>query len=145
MLKFLSKLSSKSINTHKMKDVKLSAILGREVMVGEQLSAEDLQKIVAAVPDPITAGADASASEEETANQISQAQIDSITQSVTASVTQAIGQKLSGIESRIQNLEDKPGAKQTDTPAVNAVENDGKKEEEESYSTKMAKQMLNQQ
>lgn len=121
-----------------MKDEKLSRILGREVLVGAELSAEDMQKILAAVPDV----APEAKKPEETVQAADQnlELINSITESVTASVTKAFEAKLNTIEERISKVEKADGSTSTAAPAAKGDHD----QVEESYSTKMAKQMLNQ-
>jgi hypothetical protein len=56
-------------NKSNMKNAKLSAILGRDVNDGEVLSAEDVAKVTAALPDPTETKSENAASNPKTENQ----------------------------------------------------------------------------
>jgi hypothetical protein len=112
----------------KMKHAKFSAILGRDVNVGEALSAEDLETIAAALPNPIEAtanvqengGASATASAEATTENPNQELLTAI-----QSLTQKVDQGLAAVNSRIDDLEVSAGAPVATAAPQNGTETQG--------------------
>jgi hypothetical protein len=126
-------------NKHQMKHAKFSAILGRDVKVGETLNAEDLVKISAALGETTettqteTAGEGAAKTEEgaqapeasatqapnspeATANPNAALEA-SIASAVSASLA-PINQKLTEMSARLAVVEGSAGAKETINPVV---------------------------
>jgi hypothetical protein len=112
----------------KMKHAKFSAILGRDVNVGEALSAEDLETIAAAIPSPTetastateNGGASATASVEATTENPNQEVLAAI-----QSLTQKVDQGLAAVNSRIDDLEGTAGAQEATATPQNGTENQG--------------------
>jgi hypothetical protein len=146
-------------NKPNMKNVKFSAILGRDVQNGEVLSAEDLQKIEAALPNPSATetnedasganGAGASQEEKPEANQNAQnadllAQISNSVATTVAKSLEPVSTQLSSLEQRIGKLEAKPGAEATGAPKVENNDDAPKNswESPENSTVKLAHKLL---
>lgn len=115
-------------NQVKMKNEKLSAILGRDVNVGEALTAEETSLMEAHLagqkPNSAAANDQGAPAAEQSANAepTLAEQIASAVQSSVASALAPISEQLGSINSRLEIVEGKPAATTTDSPAVSGDE-----------------------